>query len=145
MTGSPLDMPPAHEARRGRWSPRLFLLLLAVAATLTASITLLMARQPNDAAAFSQAYNCETFIGQPTCHLTAGSWHNITNIGASNYDVPDDICAQYGQLGSTYQCSSGYQILLCTFGPAVYEYGISETIAGNHNISGHEDDSTTCS
>jgi hypothetical protein len=145
MIGSPFDLPSASRARRDLWRPTLFGAVLAIATTLTASVTLLLARPPKDASAYSQAYNCETFVGQPTCHLTAGSWHNLTNVGAHNYNAAGDICAQYGTLSSTLQCSSSYQILLCDYTSPVYEYGIAETVSGNDNISGHEDDSNTCS
>jgi len=118
--------------------------LVLATAIATAALTLLVGNLPTSASAYTQSYNCESFVGQPTCHLTAGSWHDITNVGASNYDVAGDICAQYGQLSNTYTCAlSGYSILLCE--PSVYQYGISETQYGdNDNISGHEDDSTSC-
>jgi hypothetical protein len=105
---------------------------------------MLASEQPQAAAAYDQAYNCQTFIGQSTCHLAAGSWYTITNVGASNYTVNDDICAQYGNLSYTLTCAtSGYTILLCR--SAVYEYGISETADGhNDNISGHEDNDSSC-
>lgn len=106
---------------------------------------LLATRPPGDASAYSQAYNCETFIGKSTCHLTAGSWYAITNVGATNYDASGDICAEYGQQASTLACAlGGYSILEC--GSAVYEYGVSETYLGdNDNISGHEDNNSNCS
>jgi hypothetical protein len=121
----------------------LAVLLLAVA-VVTACATLLTGNFTSAASAYSQSYNCESFVGEPTCHLTAGSWYSITNVGASNYDVSGDICAQYGQLSDTYECViGGYSILLCE--TSVYQYGISETEYGDSdNISGHEDDSSLC-
>ena len=107
--------------------------------------TVALAREPGSAQAFTQSYDCQSFIGQSTCHVTAGSWHNITNVGATNYTVATDICAQYGTNSSTYTCAiSGYNILLCQ--TTVYQYGISETQLGDKdNISGHEDDNSNCS
>jgi hypothetical protein len=131
---------------RWRWRPTpVHSGLLAVVTAAATTAALLSAGSANTAFAYTQDYNCETFVGQSTCHLTAGSWHNITNIGATNYDVAGDICAQYGQLSATYTCaSSGYTLLLCS--STVYQYGISETLYGdNDNISGHEDDNTNCS
>lgn len=142
---SPLAPPLLHDRSAHGRRPSPFAILLLVAATLAASLTLLAVRPPKDAAAYSQSYNCETFIGQSTCHLTAGSWYAITNVGATNYNVSGDICAQVGQLSLTYTCaSSGYSILLC--GSSVYEYGISETYrSDNENIAGHEDNNSNCS
>ncbi len=119
-------------------------MVVVLASTLAASFTLLATRAPGDAAAYNQAYNCETFVGRSTCHLTAGSWYTITDVGATNYDVAGDICAQYGSEGYTLACAlSGYSILEC--GSPVYEYGISETYDGdNDNISGHEDNANNC-
>lgn len=120
-----------------------FAVVLVLAGTLAASFTLLAVRPPNDASAYSQAYNCETFVGRSTCALTAGSWYTITNIGGTNYNVAGDICVQFGQ-ASLAACSGGYSILLCGNAP-VYAYGISETFYGDKdNISGHEDNSTSC-
>ena len=118
--------------------------LVLATAIATAALTLLVGNLPSSASAYTQSYNCESFINEPTCHLTAGSWHDITNVGGSNYDVAGDICVQYGTNASTYTCAlSGYSILLCE--TSVYQYGISETEYGdNDNISGHEDDSTSC-
>lgn len=118
--------------------------LVLVVAVVTAALTMLIGDLPSSASAWTQSYNCESFVGQPTCHLTAGSWHDITNVGATNYDVSGDICAQYGTETGTYTCVfSGYTILLCE--SLVDEYGISETEYGDlDNISGHEDDSSSC-
>jgi hypothetical protein len=134
-----------HSRTARRWGRSPFAILLLLAATLAASFTLLAVRPPRDASAYSQAYNCETYMRQSTCHLTAGSWYDITNVGATNYDVSGDICAEVGQLSLTYTCAgSGYSILLC--GSTVDEYGISETHYGdNDNISGHEDNNSNCS
>jgi len=134
---------PLHRPRWRHSGLTPFAVALALAGTLAASFTLLAVRPPSDAAAYSQAYNCETFVGRSTCALTAGSWYTITNIGGTNYNVADDICVQFGQT-STAACSAGYSILLCGNAP-VYAYGISETFYGDKdNISGHEDNSTSC-
>ena len=145
MSGPPGLGPTVRQRRARRRGPGAFALLLLVAATLSASFILVAARPVTGASAYNQAYNCQTFVGHPTCHLTAGSWYTITNIGATNYSVGGDICAQYGQEYWSLACAgSGYSILMCGNAP-VYAYGISETYYGdNDNISGHEDNSTTC-
>jgi hypothetical protein len=145
MSGSAGLEPTVRQRRARRRGPGSFAVLLVVAATLSASFILVAVRPVTGASAYNQAYNCQTFVGHPTCHLTAGSWYTITNIGATNYSVGGDICAQYGQLNYTLACAgSGYSILLCGNAP-VYQYGISATYYGdNDNISGHEDNSTTC-
>lgn len=129
-----------------RLGSSLFVLLLVLAGTLAASFTLLAVRPARSASAYDQNYNCETFVGRSTCHLTAGSWYTITNVGGSNYNVSGDICVEFGGIWSTLACAgSGYSILLCGNAP-VYAYGISETYLGdNDNISGHEDNNTNCS
>lgn len=144
MTGSP-PAPPTLRRQGAHRGPSLFVALLLVAATLSASFTLLATRPPKDASAYNQAYNCETFIGRSTCSLTAGSWYTITNVGGTNYNVSGDICVQYGHIPSSLVClGSGYSLLLCGNAP-VYQYGISETYWGDDdNISGHEDNNTNC-
>jgi hypothetical protein len=135
------DAPTPPRARRGL-TP--FAVALVLAGTLAASFTLLAVRPPSGASAYSQAYNCETFVGRPTCALTAGSWYTITNLGGTNYNVAGDICVQFGQTSSAACALGGYSILLCGNAP-VYAYGISETFFGDKdNISGHEDNSTSC-
>ena len=144
MTDSP-PAPPTLRGQRAHRGPSLFVALLLVAATLSASFTLLAVRPPKDASAYNQAYNCETFVGRSTCNLTAGSWYTITNIGGTNYNVAGDICVQFGGTSLPVACTfGGYSILLCGNSP-VHAYGISETWLGdNDNISGHEDNSTSC-
>jgi hypothetical protein len=142
LSRSPLSSVRRAAARR---RPGPFVALLLLAGTLAASFTLLAVRPPSDAAAYDQAYNCETFIGHSTCSLTAGSWSTITNIGGTNYNVAADICVQFGGIPYSTACSGGYSILFCGNAP-VHSYGISETFLGdNDNISGHEDNYTNCS
>jgi hypothetical protein len=140
---------PLNSHRRRR-PPSLFAAALVAAGTLAASFALLATRAPSDASAWSQAYNCESFVGRSTCSLTAGSWHNITNVGGSNYNVSGDLCVLYGGVGNGEAClDSGYSITVCNYTypySPVYAYGISLTEYGdNDNISGHEDDNSTCS
>jgi hypothetical protein len=135
--------PPRRlRARRSGLTP--FSVALVLAGTLAASFTLLAVRPPAGASAYDQDYNCETFVGHPTCALTAGSWYTITNLGGTNYNVAGDICVQFGQSSLAACALGGYSILLCGNAP-VYAYGISETLYGDKdNISGHEDNSTSC-
>ncbi|MGD1050015.1 MAG: hypothetical protein ABR947_02965 [Solirubrobacteraceae bacterium] len=127
-----------------------FTVALVAAGTLAASFALLAMRPPSDASAWNQAYNCESFVGRATCNLTAGSWHNITNVGGSNYTVAGDLCVEYGGIWGGYTCLiNGYSLVVCNYTypyAPVYAYGISLTQYGdNDNISGHEDDNSTCS
>jgi hypothetical protein len=144
MTFSQLAPPPLRRQSPRRSRPSAFVVLLLAVGTLAASFTLLAVRPPQYAGAYDQNYNCETFVGRSTCHLTAGSWYTITNIGGSNYNVAGDICVQFGGTSLPETCAlGGYSILLCGNAP-VYAYGVSETYLGdNDNISGHEDNSTT--
>jgi hypothetical protein len=140
---------PLNSHRRRR-PPRLFAVALVAAGTLAASVALLATRAPSDASAWSQAYNCESFVGRSTCSLTAGSWHNLTNVGGSNYNVGGDLCVEYGGVWAGYTCLiNGYSLVVCNYTypySPVYAYGISLTQYGdNDNISGHEDDNSTCS
>ncbi len=121
-------------------SSRAASLLVAV---ICAATTALATASP--VAAYYQAYNCQSFVGQSTCHLTAGGWATIRNVGATNYSASGDICAGYGTNGGSYQCTSGFTILLCSYPSGVYQYGVSKTYYGdNDNISGHEDDYSNC-
>jgi len=143
----PMTREPARSRLPRRRRPDLFAVLLVAAGTLAASFTLLVARAPNDASAYYQSYNCESFVGRATCSLTAGSWSTLTNVGASNYNVAGDICAQFGGTSLPVSCTlGGYSIVYCGNSP-VWSYGISETWYGdNDNISGHEDNYTnSCS
>jgi hypothetical protein len=144
----PLPASPLPTVRRpvGRRRPGPFVALALLAGTLAASFTLLAVRPPNDASAYDQAYNCETFVGRSTCSLTAGSWYTITNVGGTNYNVAGDICVQFGGVANSTACAlGGYSILFCGNAP-VHAYGISETFLGDDdNISGHEDNYTSCS
>lgn len=135
---------PRRRLRARHWRLTPFAVVLVLAGTLAASFTLLAVRPPAGASAYDQDYNCETFVGHLTCALTAGSWYTITNVGGSNYNVAGDICVEFGQ-SSTLACAAGgYSILLCGNAP-VYAYGLSETAYGDKdNISGHEDNSTSC-
>jgi hypothetical protein len=143
-----LSRPPLASIRWAlrRRRPGSFVALLLLAGTLAASFTLLAVRPPSDASAYDQAYNCETFVGRSTCSLTAGSWYTITNVGGSNYNVAGDICVAFGGVADSTACAlGGYSILFCGNSP-VHAYGISETYLGdNDNISGHEDNYTSCS
>ena len=130
-------------ASRGR--PLSLVLLGTVAAVLTGAAT---AQVPRSAASYYQTYNCESFVGRSTCNQTAGSWYTLNAVGATNWDVGNDICAAWGNdKGSTEACytSGGVQtVLVCESG--LYGYGWAGTYAGdNHNISGHEDNYTPCS
>lgn len=138
---APVPRRPARRRRPGR-----FTALLVAAGTLAASLTLLAAQAPNDASAYNQAYNCESFVGRSTCALTAGSWYTLTNLGATNYTVDGDICAQFGGTSLPVSCTlGGYTILYCGNAP-VWSYGIAETWYGDSdNISGHEDNYSSCS
>jgi len=145
MLSNPLNpLPP----RRRKRAPSPFAVALVAAGTLAASFGLLAMRPPSNASAWSQSYNCQSFVGHPTCSLTAGSWHNITNVGGTNYSVAGDLCVEYGGVWSGYTCLvTGYSLVVCNYTypyAPVYAYGISETYGDNDNISGHEDDNSTC-
>jgi hypothetical protein len=141
------DPPNSHRRRR---TPSPFAAALVAAGTLAASFALLATRAPSDASAWTQSYNCQSFVGRSTCSLTAGSWHNITNVGGTNYSVAGDLCVLYGGVGNGNTCLvTGYSLTVCNYTypySPVYAYGISDTFNGdNDNISGHEDDNSTCS
>jgi hypothetical protein len=147
MRNIPLtDSPRRRRARTA--SP--FAVALVAAGTLAASVALLATRAPSDAAAWTQSYNCQSFVGRATCNETAGSWHNITNVGGANYNVGGDICVEYGGIWNGYTCLvTGYSLVVCDYTypySPVYAYGISLTqYDDNDNISGHEDDNSNCS
>jgi hypothetical protein len=126
-----------------------FAVALVAAGTLAASVALLAMRPPSDASAWNQSYNCQSFVGRSTCDVTAGSWHNITNVGGSNYSVAGDLCVEYGGIWEGLTCLvTGYSLVVCNYVypyAPVYAYGISSTNGDNDNISGHEDDNSNCS
>jgi hypothetical protein len=120
------------------------LVAILVAGSLAASAAAPVTR----ADAYDQNYNCETFVGQSTCNQTAGSWYSLTNVGGTNWSVTGDVCVAWGNLkSSTLQCATGgaSTTLECA-GSATYGYGWAGTQDGRDwNLSGHEDNYTSCS
>jgi hypothetical protein len=146
MRTNPLN---TRAPRRLIRAPSPFAVALVAAGTLAASFALLAMKAPSNASAWSQSYNCQSFVGRSTCDLTAGSWHNITNVGGANYSVAGDLCVEYGGIWRGLTCLvTGYSLVVCNYTypySPVDAYGISETYGDNDNISGHEDDNNTCS
>lgn len=126
-----------------------FRVALAVTALAAAGIGTLASSAVGPAAAsYYQTYNCQSFVGRSTCNQTAGSWWTLTNVGATNWSVGGDICDAWGNIGSTKECFSGGtgETLLECYTSAMYGYGWAGTYWGDSwNISGHEDNYTSCS
>jgi hypothetical protein len=124
--------------------------VLVVVALAMASLATLASSSVSPALAYDQSYNCASFVGQSTCNQTAGSWYSITNVGATNWSVGGDICDAWGNLKSStetcYSSGSGQTILECSTTGALYGYGWAGTYWGDDwNISGHEDNYSSCS
>ena len=123
--------------------------LVPVVAVLAACAVAASAAGPvGPAGAYDQSYNCETFVGQPTCNQTAGAWYSLTNVGGTNWSVAGDVCVAWGNLkSSTLQCAiNGANTTLECAGSATYGYGWAETKdGGDWNLSGHEDNYASCS
>ena len=122
--------------------------LLALAACPAALAVLVADAAPvSPAVAYYQSYNCESFVGQPTCNQTAGSWHTLTAVGGTNWDVGGDVCVAWGNLRpATEQCAANGANSTISCRSATYGYGWAGSHDGeNWNLSGHEDDYGGCS
>jgi hypothetical protein len=130
--------PPLRRAAR-------LLSLAACPAVLAVLVADAAAVSPADA--YYQSYDCESFVGQPTCNQTAGSWYTLTAVRGTNWDVSNDVCVAWGNLRSqTEQCASLGSDWTISCRSATYGYGWAGTQDGaDWNISGHEDDYSGCS
>jgi hypothetical protein len=126
-----------------------FPLALVITALIFAGVgTLASSAVAPASGSYYQAYNCESFVGRSTCNQTAGSWWTLTNVGATNWSVGGDICDAWGNIAWTMECyiSGTPQTILECYSSGMYGYGWAGTYWGDDwNISGHEDNYTTCS